>query len=88
MFDDGTWVDARTEAQYARLTAWRAQTRRLAVIELGAGIDVPSVRRMCEGQDAPLIRINPRAPEVASERGIGIAAGSLNALRGLRDLLI
>jgi NAD-dependent SIR2 family protein deacetylase len=88
MFGDGAWVDARTEAQYARLEAWRAQTRRLAVIELGAGVDVPSVRRICEGQDAPLIRINPRAPEVVSERGIGIAVGALDALRGLRDLLI
>jgi NAD-dependent SIR2 family protein deacetylase len=88
MFGDGAWVDAHTEAQYARLEAWRAQARRLAVIELGAGVDVPSVRRMCEAQDAPLIRINPRAPEVASERGIGIVAGALDALRGLRDLLI
>lgn len=87
MFNDGAWVDARTDAQTARLGAWLAQARsgRLAVIELGAGMDVPSVRRMCERQGAPLIRINPREPDVVRGRGIGIAAGALHALRALRD---
>jgi hypothetical protein len=34
-----------------------------------------------------LIRIDPLAPEVPAERDIGIAAGALDALRRLRDLL-
>jgi NAD-dependent SIR2 family protein deacetylase len=87
MFNDAAWLDARTEAQYARLAAWRARVRRLAVIEIGAGTDVPSVRRTCEAQGAPLIRINPREPEVASSRDIGIAGGALDTLRRLREIL-
>jgi len=87
MFNDGTWIDARTEAQYARMDSWRARVSRLAVIELGAATDVPSVRWMCERQGAPLIRINPRDPEVEHGQAVGIAAGALDALCGLRDQL-
>ncbi|KQV52054.1 Sir2 family NAD-dependent protein deacetylase [Massilia sp. Root335] len=87
MFGDGRWLDARTEDQYARFGRWRAQVRKPVVIELGAGTDVPSVRRMCEGQGAPLIRINPRAPHVAPGQGAGIALGALEALLTLRALL-
>jgi len=87
MFNDGRWVDGRTEAQYSRFEAWLGQVRRLAVIELGAGTDVPSVRHVCESQNAPLIRINPREPEVRSTRDVGIATGALDALRQLRTAL-
>jgi NAD-dependent SIR2 family protein deacetylase len=87
MFGDGRWLDARTDEQYARFDRWRARVANLAVIELGAGTDVPSVRRMCESQGAPLIRINPREPHVAPGRGVGIALGALDALLGLRTLL-
>jgi NAD-dependent SIR2 family protein deacetylase len=87
MFNDGRWLAARSDAQYRRLGAWRAQARKLVVLELGAGTDVPSVRRMCEAQGAPLIRINPRAPDVAPGNGIGIASGALDALWRLRDAL-
>jgi NAD-dependent SIR2 family protein deacetylase len=87
MFNDGRWLDARTEAQYARLKQWRAQVRRPVVIELGAGTDVPSVRRLCESLRAPLIRINPRAPQVGSGRDVGLALGALDALQALRSML-
>jgi len=87
MFNDGRWVDGRTEAQYGRFETWLRQTRRLVVIELGAGSDVPSVRRMCESQGAPLIRINPREPAVPKAGDIGIAAGALDALQALRHAL-
>jgi hypothetical protein len=88
MFDDGRWLDGRTAAQYDRLDAWSVRPRRLVVIELGAGTDVPSVRRTCEAQAAPLIRINPREPQVPSAGDVGIAAGALDALRRLREALL
>jgi len=87
MFNDGRWLDARTEAQYGRLKQWRARVRRPVVIELGAGTDVPSVRHLCESLRAPLIRINPREPHVAPGRGVGLALGALDALRALRAML-
>jgi hypothetical protein len=87
MFNDSRWLEARSESQYERFTAWRAQAQRPVVIELGAGNDIPSVRRLCETQRAPLIRINPREPAVAAGKGVGIAAGALDALRHLRTAL-
>jgi NAD-dependent SIR2 family protein deacetylase len=87
MFDDGNWLGARTEAQYARLEAWLTRVRRPVVIEIGAGTDVPSVRRTCESLGAPLIRINPREPGVGGAQDVGIAAGALDSLRRLRDSL-
>jgi len=87
MFNDSRWLEARSEAQYERFNAWRARGRRPVVIELGAGTDIPSVRRLCETQHAPLIRINPRESKVASGRDVGIAAGALEALRRLRETL-
>jgi hypothetical protein len=83
MFGDGRWLDARTEDQFARFDRWRAQVGNLVVIELGAGTDVPSVRRLCEAQGAPLIRINPREPDVRPGRGVGVALGALEALLAL-----
>jgi NAD-dependent SIR2 family protein deacetylase len=87
MFKDGSWLDARTDAQYGRFDTWLRQASRPVVLELGAGTEVPSVRRMCESLGAPLIRINPREPEVPSASDIGIPAGALEALRGLREAL-
>jgi len=85
MFNDSAWIDTRTEAQYARLQAWRAGVRRLVVVELGAGIDIPSVRRMSERQRAPLVRINPRAPQLDGANGVGLALGARDALDRIRQ---
>ena len=87
MFGDDRWLEERTAAQFTRLDAWRRQVGRLVVVELGAGTDVPSVRRMGEAQRAPLLRINPREPDVAPGRGIGIPLGALDALLALRARL-
>jgi NAD-dependent SIR2 family protein deacetylase len=85
MFNDSRWLEARSETQQARFEAWRAGVRRLVVIELGAGTEVPWVRRMCESQRAPLIRVNPREPAVPLARDVGIAGGALDTLRRLRN---
>jgi NAD-dependent SIR2 family protein deacetylase len=87
MFGDGRWLEERTAHQYERLERWRRQVRNLVVVELGAGTDVPSVRRLCEAQRAPLVRINPREPHISAGTGVGIALGALTALRALRALL-
>ena len=87
MFNDSGWIASRTEAQSARLQAWRARVRKLVVIELGAGVDVPSVRRMSERQGAPLVRINPRASQLDGAQGIGLALGALEALKRMQGML-
>lgn len=81
MFYDGAWIDARTAAQFERLAAWRAGVTRPAVIELGAGTDIPSVRRFAESQGVPVVRINPREAQVRD--GVALEMGALAAMQAL-----
>ena len=81
MFGDWAWLAARTEKQQHRLDLWRRKVDRLVVIELGAGLAVPTVRWFGESLGVPLIRINPDAPEVSSARAISLPLGALAALR-------
>lgn len=85
MFDDGAWLDERTGAQFQRLAAWRAGVSRLAVIELGAGTRIPSVRRFAESQGAPVIRVNPM--EAAVRHGLALEQGALEALQSIAAIL-
>src|SRR5439155_1166776 len=70
MFGDWGWDDARASGQRQRLEDWlqSACTRRLAIIECGAGTAIPTVRRFCEEialeSGGLLVRINVREPEV------------------------
>ncbi|MBF0154427.1 MAG: NAD-dependent deacetylase [Magnetococcales bacterium] len=68
MFGDSDWLGQRTAAQSERLHAWlgdiQARRQRLAVVELGAGLSVPTIRYRSESYvsrlGGVLIRINPR----------------------------
>ena len=81
MFNDWGWISNRTELQMERLHKWYRQTNHLVVIEMGAGVHVPTVRRASESFNAPIIRINPDYPEVPKSSDIGLAMGALDALR-------
>jgi NAD-dependent SIR2 family protein deacetylase len=67
MFSDALWLDGRTAEQYTSYDEWIRELRRsgarLAIVELGAGSGVPTVRaesqRIARLFGAPLIRINP-----------------------------
>ncbi|MEN7528662.1 Sir2 family NAD-dependent protein deacetylase [Cupriavidus sp. DL-D2] len=59
MFEDYGWLEASTEASRARLDAWRRQVSEVLVIELGAGTEIPTVRRFGERVAKRFIRINP-----------------------------
>lgn len=83
MFGDWNWQGHRTQAQQLRLNAWLAGVSRPVVIELGAGTNIPTVRRYGEALDAPLIRINPTEPAVVRRRDVSLAMGALEALRGI-----
>jgi NAD-dependent SIR2 family protein deacetylase len=81
MFNDCAWIDSREVLQKSRLDAWLRGVANPVVIELGAGIAIPSVRRTIERVKAPLIRINPAAPQVPSPLAVGLPLGALEALR-------
>jgi NAD-dependent SIR2 family protein deacetylase len=88
MFGDGSWVPDRTEAQVHAYLRWLESIHgaRLVVVELGAGLAVPTVRYEAESQRGTLIRINPR--EAATPvGGIAIPEGALAALEQIDRLL-
>lgn len=84
MFGDGDWNSTRSDAQAARYERWLAARAgsRVAVIEVGAGTHIPTVRlhseRLVRAIDATLIRINPReaqGPHGTISLDCGAAAG-------------
>ncbi|UMR30513.1 NAD-dependent deacetylase [Massilia sp. MB5] len=91
MFSDWNWIERRSAAQAGRLQSWLARVRQPLVIELGAGTAVPSVRHFSQhvlhNHGGRLIRINPREPEVADRRDVGLAAGALEGLLAIGDAL-
>jgi NAD-dependent SIR2 family protein deacetylase len=91
MFDDWHWIDTRRAAQAARRQEWLEQARRPVVIEIGAGVNVATVRhfshRVVLQHNGALIRINPREAQVGSLHGVGIDAGALQALTAIDVLL-
>ena len=90
MFGDFDWLGERTQRQLDALKEWRRRAGNIVVVELGAGLAVPTVRRQAELMSAAtgaLIRINPREPDVRHGRGISIARGALDALTAIRARL-
>lgn len=84
MFNDGEWLEQRSREQETRLEQWLSGVKRLAIIEIGAGTAIPSVRYFSEFQQGFLIRINLREPELpAHVRGVSLAMPGLDALRGI-----
>lgn len=91
MFGDWFWNQRRTEAQGRRFSLWLQSLREnnlpLAIVEIGAGRSIPTVRSTSEYvadlHDAPLIRINPRDPEVPA----GHLSIPLGGAEGVRKVL-
>ncbi|PID43408.1 MAG: NAD-dependent protein deacetylase [Gammaproteobacteria bacterium] len=100
MFGDGRWLPDRSDEQERRYIQWLGETQvsgekkqgsgrirgNLAVIELGAGLAVPTVRWAGEATGGNLIRINPRDHEVPAG-GIAIPLGAMSALEKIADIL-
>lgn len=91
MFGDWDWDAVRTSAQEERFLAWRERCRgaKTVIVELGAGLAVPTVRRQSEilqREGATLVRINPR--EAHGPRGtLSVPLGAREALMRLDALV-
>ena len=91
MFDDWSWLGRRTKLQQERFSEWllelRDRSAKVAVIEIGAGCTIPTVRytseRVAERFDGRLIRINPRDDHVPH----GHFGLPLGATEGIRQVL-
>ena len=98
MFGDWNWISRRTENQEYAFNRWLDNLRqnhlRLAIIEIGAGEAVPTVRmtseRVARSLNATLIRINPRDYRVpgghialpyGGKEGIGLIFSGLRVTR-------
>lgn len=92
MFGDWGWIPDRSREQHRRfeqyLAPWRgaANSTSLAVIELGAGTAIPSIRRLSEQlgrlPSATVVRINPREPGIAAPH-LSLATGALAGLAAI-----
>ncbi|NQS75587.1 MAG: NAD-dependent deacetylase [Peptococcaceae bacterium] len=93
MFGDFSWVSNRSDNQSYSFNHFLYQHRgeNLAVIEIGAGTGVPTIRRLSEhlgGQrHTTVIRINLREPQIRSPH-ISIPCGGLEALRQIDQALL
>lgn len=95
MFGDSGWIASRQQAQHARLQRWLVELQRVraavAVVEIGAGTAIATIRRFSEqlaaALGATLVRINPREPQVPGARHVALGLGALAALRALHARL-
>jgi len=88
MFGDWAWIPRRTEAQEAGLVAWLEHVRRPVVIELGAGENVPTVRRFAESIGGRLVRINPQAEPMLPAGAIHLRCGALEGIATVHAALV
>jgi NAD-dependent SIR2 family protein deacetylase len=87
MFGDDEWDDSRTLGQQRGLERWLVEAdaakARLAIVELGAGTGVPTIRAAGESlarrMGATIVRINPREPGF-SKHAIAVTLGAAEAL--------
>ena len=91
MFDDRDWIGERRDLQAMRCRDWLDQVRRPLVIEIGAGLNIPTVRhfsqRVVLRHGGSLLRINPREAELGKLPGLGLAGGALEVLGAIDGLL-
>ena len=88
MFGDDTWDETRSWKQAQAYRAWlkRWAARKLVVVELGAGLAVPTIRRECERVGGTHVRINLRDTQPA-RNGCTLPLRALDALQRLDELL-
>jgi len=88
MFGDWHWNHKRSDGQEQHLEEWLGTVidgdGKLAIVEIGAGRAIPTVRHLSEkvadATGGTFIRINPRDYELPRGKGIAIPLGGLDAL--------
>lgn len=95
MFSDWEWQDQLQAVKEHKLMQWLEQVNKLAIIELGAGTAVPSVRnfgeqlvRYLDDDNVSLMRINMRESQVPNKPNCyGVDMGALDTLVELNKQL-
>ncbi len=92
MFGDWSWIADRTERQERHFEKFLESHPGcpVAVIEMGAGTAIPTIRHLSERlgrrRGARVIRINPREGDIPSPH-ISLPCGALEGLRGIDEAL-
>jgi NAD-dependent SIR2 family protein deacetylase len=92
MFGDFSWIGHRTEAQERLFGKFLEQNpaRPTAVVEMGAGTSIPTIRNLGERLGrrgrATVVRINPREPWIDPPH-VSIPAGALEGLERIEAFL-
>ena len=95
MFGDWHWQSQMQDEKEQKLMAWLKQVNNLAIIELGAGTAVPSVRNFGErlvqhsiNESVSLLRVNLREPQVPNKSNcFGVSVGALDSLMLLNKVI-
>ncbi len=91
MFGDWSWNGRRTDHQRGRFLGWlqevSARGLRMAIVEIGAGEAVATVRNLsgqaARNREATLIRINPRDYAVHREQDVSVPSGAAEAVAAI-----
>lgn len=86
MFDDWQWQEWPYMQQRQRLEIWLKKIKSPLVIEIGAGVTIPTIRRMSEqlsGGGQRLIRINPTEATIVSQQGVSLSMGGLVGIQSV-----
>jgi NAD-dependent SIR2 family protein deacetylase len=87
MFGDWGWNEKRTFKQEQNYAKWLNENKNIsiAIIELGAGTAIPSVRNESQNiartLNAHVMRINPRDYHINTSLGFGVPLGALEGLK-------
>ncbi|HIJ81092.1 MAG TPA: NAD-dependent deacetylase [Desulfuromonadales bacterium] len=94
MFGDWSWLPDRTRTQEHRFDQFLQDhaDRRIAVIEMGAGTEIPTIRALSERigwslENAHVIRINHREAEIKAPH-LSIPCGALAGLQEIDAALV
>jgi len=92
MFNDWRFIMDRVELQQIQYDVWAGRVKNFVTIEIGAGINLPTIRRFAESADKGfLIRINPtdaRISNAYNKQGVSLQVGALEGLRGIAAALL
>ena len=90
MFDDWHWQAWPYQQQAQRLQEWLNKTKSPLVIEIGAGVAIPTVRHFSEEYSEKgerLIRINPTDATIRLGAGVSLAMGGLAGIEWIMQAL-
>jgi NAD-dependent SIR2 family protein deacetylase len=85
MFGDWNWLSERKRIQALAMSNWLNSVKNPLVVEVGAGLSIPTVRHFGEHVNAPMIRINLRESQTERDGDIGFALGGFEALKLIDD---